>query len=302
MTIKLDKALDCIVIGGGPAGLTAAMYLARYRCSTIIYDTLDSRAARIPKSHNYPGFPEGIAGKDLLNRMRTQLLSYKVPLLNEAVETLQQEDNEEFIIGTSSGIKRAKNIILCTGVKDIEPHIGDVNDGIKRGLIRHCPVCDAFEVMNKKIAVIGTHKAGLKEALFLRGYTPHITLMSLGKKEKWSKEDLKKINDAQITVLSSEVAAIELLASSAKITFKDHKTIQFDTIYSAMGCIKNNQLVESLGVKLKNGCLIVNKKQQTSLKGLFAAGDIVSGLNQMCVATSQAAIAATAIQKELYIS
>ncbi len=290
----MDGLLDCVVIGGGPAGLTAAIYLARYRRKVVVYDTLNSRAEKIPLSHNYPGFPSGISGKDLLTRLRQQLSAYPIPILEEKVESIEK-DEDRFILKTCRNLIHTRYVILCTGVIDIEPVVGDIRDGIQKGLIRHCPVCDAYEVIDKKIAVIGQGKAGLGEALFLRQYTSDVTLMTLGQKSIWTKGDLKKIHDANITVIDENLNAIELTSEIIKITFPNQRTFCFDSLYSALGCINNNKLAHDLNVKLKEGCIAVNPKQETSIKGMFAAGDIVSGLNQICVATGQAAIAAMTV-------
>lgn len=286
---------DCIIVGGGPAGMTAALYLARYRRKVLIYDASHSRAKLIPCSHNYPGFPKGISGKDLLSQLEQQLSAYTIPIIKETVISLQQINEEKFLIQTTNSTNYTKNIILATGVQDIEPELADIRDGIQKGLIRHCPVCDAYEVINKKIAVIAREKSGLNEALFLRDYTPDVTLIMLDNKAKWTQKDLKVIQESNIAVISKRIEAIELSSDCARITLEDQKIIEFDCIYSALGCVKNNKLATDLQLRLKKGTLLVDKNQQTSLKGVFAAGDIVSGLNQICVATSQAAIAATAI-------
>jgi len=293
--MKTDKVWDCIIIGGGPAGLTAALYLARYRRKIVIVDLGNSRANLIPLSHNYPGFPDGISGEDLLSRLRQQLSSYKVPVIKATVESLEQINEEKFLVQTENTTITAQNIILATGVKDIEPRLADIYDGIEKGLIRHCPVCDAFEVINKKIAVLGHGKAGLGEAIFLRDYTDEVSLITLGEPVNWTKKDMKSIQESNITIIPTTIKAIALTAHLAKITFSDQRVVQFDSIYSALGCVKNNKLATGLKLKLKGGSIIVNKDQQTSIKGIYAAGDIVSGLNQICVATSQAAIAATAV-------
>lgn len=295
----MKKTWDCIIIGGGPAGLTAGLYLARYRRNVIIYDTFNSRASRIPRSHNYPGFPNGITGIKLLDRLRQQLACYEVSILPTAVEKLECIENDYFAITSSKETKQAKNVILATGVQDIEPQLPNLLDGIKRGLIRHCPVCDAFEVINKKIAVIGEGKSGLGEALFLRDYSKEITLLTLGKKVHWTRSDLQKIHQAKINIMTDEIVSIKLSTSKAKITLSENRQFQYDVLYSALGCVINSQLAKQVGAKHKGDDLIVNAKQQTSIKGLYAVGDIIPGLNQICVATSQAAIAATAIHKTL---
>lgn len=289
-----DVVLDCIIIGGGPAGLTAAVYLARFRRNICVYDTNNSRALLIPRSHNYPGFAEGIPGPMILQRLKQQLAVYQVPVINEEVQQITR-DQDLFIIHSQTGKKIARNVLLATGVQDLEPALPNLIDGIRQGLIRHCPVCDAFEVIDKKIAVIGEGKSGLEQALFLMDYSQNVSLVTLGKVTQWSKKDQQKINQSKLTVIDSKVTAIQLLTDHAKISFADNNTIQFDCLYSALGCVKNNDLAVNLDAKLKNGLLVVNKKQQTSVKGLYAAGDIVSSLHQLCVAEGQAAIAATAI-------
>ena len=297
MNIPFEEALnwDCIIIGGGPAGITAGLYLARYRRKVMIYDTCNSRAEHIPLSHNYPGFPEGVSGKDLLKKLRQQLFPYKVPFVNEAVESVEHVNKKKFLIKTSNSTMQAKNIILATGVKDIEPQLVDIRDGIQKGLIRHCPVCDAFEVINQKIAVIAHGKSGLGQALFLRDYTSKITLITLNQTVVWTKKELKEIQESQITIIPYELKGVKLTSSFATLTFSNQQVMEFDCIYSALGDIKNNKLATDLKLKLKDGSIVVNKEQQSSISGVYAAGDIVYGLNQICVATSQAAIAATSI-------
>lgn len=293
------KILDCIIIGGGPAGLVAGMYLARFRREVMIFDTLNSRASYIPMSHNYPGFARGISGMTILKRLKQQLGSYNVPFINEKVESISKNSSDNFIIQSDNETKSAKNVILATGISDYEPHFINLHAGLKRGLIRHCPVCDAYEVMNKKIAVIGNAKKGLEECMFLRHYTSQITLITLDNRNNWSTQDQKKIKDANIKIISNNITHIKLLKNTLEITLEDNNTLTFDSLYSAMGCKKNNDLAQSLNAKIKKGELIVDTHQQTSVKGLFAAGDIVSGLNQICVAQAQGAIAATAIHKRL---
>lgn len=289
---------DCVIIGGGPSGITAALYLARYRRKVIIFDTFNSRAELIPLSHNYPGFPEGISGKDLLNKLRKQLSAYNVPFMKETVDSIKQVNAEKFLVKMANKKIYTKNIILATGVKDIEPQLGDIRDGIQKGLIRHCPVCDAYEAMNKKIAIIAKGKSGLAGAVFLRDYTSDITLIILNNTAKWSDKELKLIKRLNISIIiSREIEKMALASNYTTMTLTNQKVIEFDYIYSALGSVKNNKLAIDLKLKLKKGSLVVSHNQETSLKGVFAAGDIVSGLHQICVATSQAAIAASAIHE-----
>ena len=292
-----DTIFDCIIIGAGPAGITGAIYLARFRKDIMIFDDNKSRAERIPVSHNYPAFPFGISGSELLVRLKEQLSCYKVPLVEDSVETIVQYESGIFVVKTKTGTQLAKTILLATGVEDVEPVFPNDLDGIQRGLIRHCPVCDAFEVIDKKIAVIGEGSAGLEQALFMRTYTKDLYLLTLGKTCNWKKSELQKIKAAELNIIHLPVEDIELTTSKVKISFQGDVCLEVNCLYSALGTYKNNKLALDLNARMDKGLLVVNKFQQTSVKGLYAAGDIVAGLHQVCVAESQAAVAAWDINK-----
>jgi thioredoxin reductase (NADPH) len=295
MTNTQKTVIDCIIIGAGPAGLAAAVYLARYRRNIHIYDTNHSRAARIPLSHNYPGFTKGISGVSLLDKLRKQLATYSIPIFQEKIILLEQTSTGEFIVSSNKGSQKARNILLATGVEDVEPILPNISNAIEQGLIRHCPICDAFEVIQKRVGVIGEGASGLGEALFMTDYTSDITLITLGKNPLWKKEERLKLEESRIKIIYAPVENIQLKKNKVKIHFVDGQKIELDSLYSALGCIKNNKLIENFPVKYQKGFLVVDNKQQTAVKGLYAAGDIVSSLHQICVAQSQAAVAATAI-------
>ncbi len=151
------------MIGAGPAGLTAGIYLARFRRTVLIIDGESSRAALIPRSHNYPGFPGGISGPALLGRLRKQALHYGAMIETCIVEELKKTQGG-FSAKTSSTLNiTAKQVLLATGVIDIEPVLPDLENAVRQGLIRHCPICDAFEVKDRKIAVIGFGCSGFPD-------------------------------------------------------------------------------------------------------------------------------------------
>ncbi|STX27809.1 thioredoxin reductase [Legionella beliardensis] len=294
------KQRDCLIVGAGPAGLTAAIYLARFRRDIAVYDFSYSRASLIPTSHNYPGFVKGISGNDLLERLRKQVASYDVPIIREKIEVIERLEGGGFLAQTASGQIKSQYVVLATGVKDIEPQLPFINNAIQQGLIRHCPICDAYEIIDQKIAVIGEGKEGLAEAIFLRHYTPNITLLTLGRSPEWSKKEVNDIKQANLIVNPLPLVKIELTVNEgATLCFADGKQEHYNCLYSALGCIKHDDLACMLGAKKKSGTLVVNRYYETSVKGMFAIGDLVSSLYQICVAESQAAIAATAIHREL---
>ena len=164
--------LDCLVVGAGPAGLTSAIYLARYRRSIRVVDGGQSRAHLIPTSHNYPGF-KGIGGSDLLQKLREQLRRYDVPLEHGNVEALGIDPAHGFHARVAKKEVQASTVILATGIVDKEPAF-EVTAGDPRDVIRYCPICDGFEAMDRKIAVLGGTEAA-KKALFLRTFSNDVS-------------------------------------------------------------------------------------------------------------------------------
>lgn len=293
------KVVDCAVIGAGPGGLTAAIYLRRYRRDIIIIGNDESRASLIPLSHNYPGFPEGIPGKELLKRLATQLKTYGTEVTNDTVINLKKNGAQFEIIGNKIRIL-ANKVILATGVIDIEPALPNLKDAVKNGLIRHCSICDAYEVIDQKIGVIGTGNKGIGEAIFLKHYSPKVTLLTLGDQNNISSKKLAELATAGIELIQDPISKVEVndMTISSLIT-QSGEVHEFDTIYSALGTIVRSNLAIQLGAKNINHFLLVDNHQETSVAGLFAIGDIVLGLNQICVATAHGAIAATQIHNSL---
>ncbi|MGZ8217904.1 NAD(P)/FAD-dependent oxidoreductase [Methylomagnum sp.] len=293
--------LDCLIIGAGPAGLTAAIYLARFRRSFQVIDAGASRASLIPLSHNYPGFPDGITGDELLARLRAQARRYGADIVAGAVERLEKREGEGFTAYDGNRRIQARTVILATGVVDIEPALPNLTDAIRGGYVRHCPVCDAYEVIGQKVAVIGFGKGGLGEALFLRRYTDDLTLLTLGEPMALNAEDMTILSAAGIRVIEAPLVGVDMAGGkiSALRTAGGGRHC-FDTVYSALGSNVRSGLALPLGAECDGkGHLRVDDHQRTRVPGLYAAGDVVCSLNQISVATGQAAIAATTIHNSL---
>ena len=155
----MDKPLDCLVIGGGPAGLTAAIYLSRYHLDILVVDGGKSRATWIPLTHNHAGFPGGISGKELLDRMKEQARLYGTRIEDGQVKRIERDERTGlFSAEWGSGPVTARSVLLATGVTNRRPPM-DIDlhdDALARGLIRYCPICDGYEVTDKKVGVVGT--------------------------------------------------------------------------------------------------------------------------------------------------
>lgn len=290
-TEEPKKLIDCLIIGAGPAGMTAALYMHRFRRTLHIVNSGESRASLIPQTHNYPGFAKGISGKALLKRLKSHLDLYHISINKEYICEIATTPQGYFL---SNKKILSKTIILTTGIKDVQAGFPQTQELTKRGLLRLCPVCDAYEVINTRIAIIGTGNKALKEALFLRRYSPYISILTQGFSNPFNEDELRQIKQENIELILDELLEIKK-EKNLTCYFKSEKKQEFETLYTALGCNENNELALQLGVVLKQDKILVDEYQQTSVKGIYAAGDIVSGLNQISVAQSQGVIAASAI-------
>ena len=288
---------DALIIGAGPAGLTAASYLGRFHRKPVVIDGGASRARWIPESHNIPGFPLGIGGAELLGQLRAQAVRYGADIRPGQVDTLTRfESGFRVRIGTETLLSRY--ILLATGVRDHLPDLEGAEEAVLRSLLRVCPICDAFEATGKRIAVIGSGEHGDREAQFLRTYSDRITLIHIGGPRDPTSD--RHLQEAQIRIIPSRLSDLEIGNSRLSLRTRGGELEFFDVFYAALGCTPLNQLAATLGAELdENGALRVNPHQQTSVPGLYAAGDTVRGLNQVVVAAAEAAVAATDIHNKL---
>jgi thioredoxin reductase (NADPH) len=292
---------DCIIIGAGPAGLTAAIYLARYHLSIRLFDCGTSRAAWIPCTHNHAGFPDGISGRDLLSRMHAQARKYGALREDKRVEHLAKT-GDHFVVGTDSGTYTAHSVLLATGVVNRRPDslADDIHDeALARGLLRYCPVCDGYEVTDRRVAVIGTGGHGTDEALFLRGYTADLTLISPHGDHDLDSECSARLDEAGIGRVAGPCGGWAIEGDRLALDTADER-MAFDSIYPALGSHVRSELAELAGADTTGeGCVVTDDHLQTSVPGLFAAGDVVKGLDQISHAMGQAGVAATTIRNHL---
>ena len=294
------EPVDCAVVGAGPGGLTAAIYLHRFRRRCVVFDAGGSRAALIPRSHNHPAFPDGIRGPDLLDRMRDQLAGFGGEALCAAVASIRPEAGG-YRVEAQGRVWLAQGVILATGVRDRLPPMADAVARVKAGLIRQCPICDAWEVRGRRIAVIGALPCSVGEALFLRHYTEDVTLVTLGAPFAPSAEVGATLKRAGIGV---ETRAVRRISASARKGVVFHLSgfgeVAFDVAYSGLGADPQTALAQGLGVACDgDGRIVTDGRQRTSVPMVWAAGDAVTGLNQIAVAMAQAEIAATGFHSEM---
>ncbi|MBR2656858.1 MAG: NAD(P)/FAD-dependent oxidoreductase [Loktanella sp.] len=280
---------DCIIIGGGPAGLTAALYLARFLRSVTVFDAQDGRAGLIPRTRNLAGFPEGIAGLDLLQRMRSHAELYGASITPATVRKVEKHD-QVFYVTTGQQIATSRNIIFATGVFNHRPPFSreDHAQGLLRGLIRYCPVCDAYEVQSKRIAVLGNGEHGSNEARFISRYSPLVVRIP--------SDGSVAVPEPSIRALTAPMKDMSLSETEVIVTLQTGVTHRFDTLYVALETTARSDMAGDLDLRLsQDGHINVDVKQRTNIDGAYAIGDVTEGLDQIAVAMGQGAIAATAI-------
>ena len=280
---------EVLIIGGGPAGLMAAIYLARFRRDVVIVDSGASRAGLIPRSHNLAGFPDGISGQDLLGRMRRQVAELGVPIIQGEVSGLHPAGGV-LLASYSRGEITAKRAILATGIVDKQTPLPDWLDAVRQGRLRYCPVCDAFEAIDKKIAVIGPLHHAAAKALFMRVYSADVTLIPTD--DDRDEAVRQRLTDAAVRITPT-LRVIENKPAAIEAVYADGSHECFDIVYPAMGAEVRSELAVQLGAKHdREGFLDVDAKQRSNIDHLYGIGDVVTDLHQISVAFGHAAVAA----------
>lgn len=291
---------DCIIIGAGPAGLTAAIYLTRFHLKIRLFDCGSSRAALIPRTHNHAGYPGGVKGTELLRLMLDQAEEFGA--VREAAEVTEiRPTGDDFEVRVGDRVFPTRSVLLATGVVNIRPEMDRAvhNEALARGMIRYCPICDGYEVTDKRVGVIGTGDHGMKEALFLRGYTRDVTLIAPGARHELDDACQAKLQEAGIVHVDGPCSPMRIEGEQIVVTTLGGD-LAFDSVYPALGSTIRSKLAVAAGARATGeGCLEVDDHQRTSIPGLFAAGDVVKGLDQISHAMGEAGVAATTIRNLL---
>ncbi|WP_029000641.1 NAD(P)/FAD-dependent oxidoreductase [Azohydromonas australica] len=293
---------DCeaAVVGGGPAGLTGAIYLARFKRSVTVLDAGFSRAAKIPRSHNMPGYPEGVVGAELIAAMRAQAHLYGAQVEKACVQRLQRIEGG-FAVHFDDGREplRCRSVLLATGVSDNAPAMPQLAQALRDGALRYCPVCDGFEVIGCHVGVLTDRCAGVREALYLRHFSDRVTLYFTQRVEV-SEEDRQRLAAAGVALQPAPVRALRLREGAGVRVEHEDGADDCDALYGALGLRVHSQLATALGAAHDDdGYLLTDSHQRTSIEGLYAAGDVAQSLNQITVAAGGAAIAAAAMHRAL---
>jgi len=306
---ECNERLDCAILGAGPAGLTALTYLARFHRHAVAlgYHVMRPRLLLIDRTYNLPGYPEGVPGDVLLQRLRTQAEEMGGAVRTTTAQRVEGRDGDFTVHLEEGSPLRARKIILAMGVRDQEPDIPGIGAHVG-DFVRYCPVCDGYEHTGKRLGILGSGPAVARHALFLRTFSEHITVFLHGQ----SRDTLGRYNDilSRNGIACHESRVVHVLeergdaASEHRgrgICLEDGSEHPLAVLYSALGCHVNLAPVRDLGLSLDDeGYIVTGIDQRTCVPGVYAAGDITSQLNQISIAFGQAAVAAINLHNELF--
>jgi thioredoxin reductase (NADPH) len=303
--VPAPQVYDTLIIGGGPGGLTAAIYLQRFTRKVALVDKGNSRLRLIPVSHNYPGFPMGVNGEHLIENLENQLDHYGGSVMRGEITRLQLEDDwfaAEYH-DQEGGVRelRALTVLLATGIADAGLPIENWREAVASGSVRLCPVCDGYDVLDKKIAVATDQKNPVGHALFMRTFSADVTLFERAKEPSLTAEQRRRLDAANVRYVESQLLGVTMSEGMKPVLHtQDGTDYAADVFYPMLGETARSELALSLGAATTDCAeLIVDCHQCTSVPGLYAVGDVAQGLNQIAVAAGHAAIAATRIHNTL---
>lgn len=290
---------DCIIVGGGPAGLNAAVVLGRCRRKVLVFDTNNHRNRYSHGMHNYLT-RDGILPPEFIQLAQQELKKYGVKFKKKKIINARKNQDGFFVITDDSGdTYYSRKLLIATGLTDNVPNIPGLKEmyGVS---IFHCPYCDGWEVRDKRIGVYARNKDGSELALALKGWSDKITLFTDGKnKIKSVEEELLKANDIEIIRLPIE--RLEgVNGQLKKIVFKTGEERKCDALFFVNGFTQQCDLAETFGCEMSTkGVVLVNRHQQTNIEGLYVAGDAAKDMHFVVVAAAEGAKAGVTINKEL---
>ena len=291
---------EVIVIGGGIAGLSAAIYLGRAQRDTLVIDSGHSMAKWEPVVENYLGFPEGVGGEELLRNGRKQAERYDVRFVHDEIKTVSARDSV-FVLKGRKKTYRTNRLLLATGIFHLPPEIPGVKECLGHSMF-FCKDCDGCRVRGKRIAIIGANNEAVEYALGMLHYSACVIVATNGKKPRWDKQHARWLAEYEIPVARKRIHDVDHRKRKIRaLDFVGGPSVKIDYLFTTRGDIFHNTLAKKLGAKLdSDGQIKVDQCMRTSVPGLYAAGCVTPANCQMIIAAGQGAGAAQAINRDLF--
>lgn len=266
---------DVIVIGAGPAGVTASLYTQRANLKTLVIYYQETSLQNAEKIENYYGFENGISGKELYQRGIKQAENLGVTIQQEEVIKVEKEE-KLFRVITTKNTYEAKVIILATGSQKNKPAIKGINQLEGKG-ISYCAICDGFFYRNKTVAVLGSGNYAISEVNDLLNIVQKIILLTNGEQEPQIRADNVEINTKPVKEIRGETRV-------EQIQFADDTSIKVDGVFIAQGVASSRDFAKKLGLLLNKDVISVNEAMETNIAGMYACGDCTGGTYQIAKA------------------
>ena len=294
------KTREVIVIGGGIAGLSAAIYLGRAQRDTLVIDSGHSMAKWEPIVENYLGFADGVAGEQLLKNGRRQAKRHEVVFADDEIKSVSARKSE-FVLKGKKKTYRTKRLLLATGIFHLPPEIPGVKECLGHSMF-FCKDCDGYRVRGKRIAIIGQNNETVEYALEMLHYSACVIVATNGKKSRWDKRHAARLTEYEIPVERKRVRDVKHRKRKIRaLDFAGGSCVKIDCLFTTRGDIFHNRLAKKLGAKLdSHGGIEVDQCLRTSVPRLYAAGCVTPANCQMIIAAGQGAAAAQAINRDLF--
>ncbi|HWD91989.1 MAG TPA: NAD(P)/FAD-dependent oxidoreductase [Verrucomicrobiae bacterium] len=296
---RVTKA-EVIIIGGGIAGLSAAIYLGRAKRETLVVDSGRSMARWEPDVQNYLGFPGGIAGSELLRRAREQARRYRVRFVRDEIVSAKAHGNNFSLRGRKDNYS-CHRLLLATGIFHVPPDIAGVQPCLGHSMF-FCKDCDGYRVSNRNIGIYGWTNETVEYALAMLTYSNHVAILTNGRKPRWSRRHRNWIRTRGIPVYRQAICHVSHCGGQIQaLAFDGGKQVCLEALFTTRGDIYFSKLAEALGARLNRaGEIVIRLDMRTTVPGLYAAGCVTPANCQMIIAAGQGATAAQAINRNLF--
>ncbi|HTL57003.1 MAG TPA: NAD(P)/FAD-dependent oxidoreductase [Candidatus Limnocylindrales bacterium] len=294
------ESAEVIVVGGGLAGLSAAIYLGRAKRPTLVIDAGKSMARWEPDVQNYLGFPKGISGTKLIERARKQARLYGVRFRRDQISWARVR-KDRFSLRGSQTFYTCRRLLLATGIFHLPPEIPGVKACLGHSLF-FCKDCDGYRLQGQRIAIYGWTGEAVEYALAMLVYSDQVVIVTDGRVRRWSAQSARWIREYQIPVYQEPVKRLRRKGSQIlALEFENGRNLPLEALFTTRGDIYFNDLAKHLGAKVNaNGEVVVDLEMQTTVRGLYAAGCVTPANCQMIIAAGQGAVAAQAINRDLF--
>jgi len=297
------KIYDCVIIGAGPAGLSAAIYLARFNRRVIVIGRDHGRTNNYEINENYLGFPHGIAARHLTELGREQAIRFGAEYAHDSIESIQKSASTFTVMGDRES-HHSRTVILATGVSDLFPNLTDYQEYLGKTLF-WCITCDGYKTKGKKVVVIGDSNDAACTAMQFLEFTPQVSLVTnfQPRAAELDQHWLARLHTAKIPVIESEIVSLhgrEGILDSIELT--SGKMLEAEFIINQQGAVPNTALATQLGVKVnQDGYIETDEEQRTNIPKIYAAGDVTRAFaHQIITAAHEGSMAAQAANYDLY--